>query len=165
MADFKLFDRGLNYNPSLTKRIAFGDSGSEENMTFEQLISMMKYQLFSNTIWYQLGLNGSWQPYSIGGMASGIRYRKNKIGQLEMHISVKYPEVAYDSNLATLPDGFRPYYSSVIQTQLSKDINGHGPCWLNIGTDGSISINRLDDTYNPPFFFAQSVIIPLTFNE
>lgn len=159
MADFKLFDiNPLNPNPDLSKRIAFGTAASEENMTIAQFIELVSP---TNTAWTQLGVSGSWDNYSIGGMRSGIYYRINKSGQLEIDISVRYPAVAYNPQLATLPNGFRPLFPKVIHSHVGTDIFTASPCWINIETNGLISVNLLTE-FEPPFYFNQSLIIPLT---
>lgn len=118
MADFKLFDiNPLNPNPELSKRIAFGTATSEGNMTIQQLIDLVSANYGTDTDWTQLGAYSQWANYSVNGMRSGIFYRKNKIGQLELDISLSgtVPSGESVGFISTLPAGFRPSFAKAFR--------------------------------------------------
>lgn len=109
--------------------------------------------------WNEATLGTSWTGVAIG--RQGMFYRLNKIGQLEVSISVYHENATFNTSLTTLPEGFRPAYKQVIQCQLSKQVAGHGACYIDINTNGTITVNQLD-TYAVPFYLVHTFVIPLT---
>lgn len=118
-----------------------GITGGPGEIDIADFISLKQaYQslgiLFSEeTLWTNLGLQTTWLSY--GGSFGTPRYRKDKIGHVELDCSVKNVDTSNGSLIAQLPVGFRPLYKKYFA--VAAYVNGiNRICQISIDGTGNI---------------------------
>lgn len=108
--------------------------------------------------WNEAVLGTSWQLSGIG--RQGMFYRVNKIGQLEIDISVYFPNATYNPILTTLPEGFRPTFERQIICFFGNEGGSTSLGRIDIGTNGQVYVSNYSNLTSS--YLIHSFVIPLT---